>query len=124
MAVVCSDKLMENGVQFMWEGRSGRECETGAKQADHTACLSQQISSNKQSGRLSCDNTHLNNTLAADVSCRCPVKIKDGAMNAINELWVGVSRNGLRGKFKRMLLCLDADRRGACPCRVPDYLFI
>lgn len=67
----------------------------GAKQADQTACLSQQISGNKQAGRLSIDS-HLNNTLAADVSCHRPAKIKDSAMNAINKLWVGASRNRLR----------------------------
>lgn len=67
--------------------------------------------------------SHLNNTLAADVLCRCPVKIKDSATNAINKLWAGVEER-VEGEFKRTLLWLDTDRRRACPCWVSDYPLI
>ena len=60
----------------------------------------------------------LDNTLAADVACRCLVKIKDSAMNAINKPWVGARRNGLRGNSKGTSLWLDTERRRACPCGV------
>lgn len=77
----------------MWEDCSSWECEKEAKQGDPPVSAEQR----QQTTRTP---RHLNNTLAADVSCRCPVKIKDSATNAINKQWVGVWRNGLRGNSK------------------------
>lgn len=49
--------------------------------------LSKQSSGNKQTQRLSCDR--VNSTMAADMSCRCPAKMKDSATNAVNKLGMG-----------------------------------
>lgn len=106
MATFCSDKLMVWG-----RGGGGSLCGKTAllgsvrwepnRRTMPPACLSRAAAANKPDAS---SYDRVNSTMAADVSRRCPAKIKDSATNAINKLGVGGTEKRFEEEFQRRQL--------------------